>query len=357
MSGLQAGAPFPTTGGCTGRTNVSTEHGPALAPATSTPLSVTGNPIDVVIDKDNVAYVTTSEGMIYAFTLDTPGQRWQSTLQATPIVTASGSMVIAATGVLYAANDTEIHAFSTVDGSEIEPPLAALGTINSDMDMLPGGRLVFTDTASQVESMDTIPSLKTGPTGTLPNYVYSASYFANAVWVGDGLCNLWPLAPSNMQPQGSPLKETGQYMVAVGGPDGKLRVFWSDNSGYTIAAIDPSNLSQSWMQNQPSTSGTQGIAVTLDGTTWITDPGTLHTFASDGTPGPSWGNGVRFPAYDIDGYVYFTQGSGALGSADKTGAIRWNAPQYQDLLYAMVVAKNGILVGLGQQPTVYVYHP
>lgn len=365
MSALQAGAPYPMSAGCPGGSNVSTSTGRTSIPTNLLTVPTNGAVTDVVIDKNDVAYVATASAAVYTIALgDNPPHAIGSFV--TPPM-AGTSMLVAASGLLYVATANQIAAFAS-DGGAAGGPVPAGDSVRSDLNILPSGRLVFADPGGNVESMDTVPSLVRGPNAAMGAAVdgIRATVVDGLLWQGDDNGRIGTIEPSTMSPGATflTLADPGgvgpvDTKTALA-PDGKLRVVWGQSgTNHFYGAVDRATRTLVWSKTLPGGThvATNIAALTPSGALWVTDDNReLYAFAPDGSQLTKIPNSAEFPAFDVTGNVYTNGSNGFLASFDEHGTMRWSST-LGHAMNILRIAKSGVI--LGTDPTnheVYVFY-
>ncbi len=362
VTALQAGAPYPMSCGCPGGGNVSASVGRATPPSAVNNFGLTGLATDIVIDKNNIAYVATNSSELSAFTLaeNPPRQLWS--VKTAPMT--GSSMVIAATDLLYLATDNRMAQYAS-DGGE-NGFLVTKDTVRSGVNILPNGRMVFADPTGGVQSMDPKP-FAYGPSASLSGAVDNirATVADGLLWQGVSDGTMQVIDPSTMTlvPSSAVILTSAGFAidsVSALGPDGLLRVVWGVRGGtYEYAAVDRKAAKVVWTKTLP---GGMHAAVDLAGVTttgalWVSDDNhDLFAFDSSGAMLSKFSGVTRMPGFDLAGNVYLTD-QAKVSSYDEHGTLRWVAngiPGANVMIFR--VANNGVLVGADENtPSVYVF--
>lgn len=350
MGALQAGAPYAMAWGCGGGAGISAERGPASPPQNMTLVLASGDPYDVVVDKDNVAYLTNGNGKIDAIDLNTRTLRWTKDFQTTIGI---GSAVVVADGTLLVGLDNFVAGMLPNDAGLLQQ--ATTQKISSDIGVTPTTRLVFAN-GTGLEAIDTKPNLKPGPNVTLPNTSGSRPFYAQGwLWIGASDGSLRKLDPMTLLEKGRvSLADAGSYVLVQGaaGPDKRLRAFWMRSDGVSsVGAIDPNSMTLVWSKPAATNTSVDSdlVAVGPDGVTWVRDGNkTLHTFDASGTPLGAIPSDSPYPTLDVDGNIYVgdATNNGSLSSYDAKGTLRWKTTGFAGLR-EVIVAKNGVIVASG----------
>ena len=364
MSALQAGAPFPMSEGCPGNNSISASTGRANAPPLVQTIPLNAVATELVIGKDNIAYVATVSSMVYAIALgDTPPRiLWSA---PTPTMT-SGSLLVSASGVIYVGTGQQVAAFSP-DGGAAGALAAATNVIRSDLNMLPSGRLVFSNSTGIVESMDTVPQLIRGPSANVGTSVddIRPMVAGGLLWQGDNAGRVHSIDPTTMVPRPDIITLADGGAGPIGtplalAPDGLLRAVWgASGSTHFYGAVDRTTRSLVWSKTVPG--GPHAVVdlagLTTTGALWVTDDSKeLFSFAPDGTLMATLANDAPFPGFDVDGNVYASGAAGALVSYDEHGQRRWTTAQGK-AMQLIEVGNDGVIVGTnGNVPELYVFY-
>ncbi len=353
--GTQAGAPFPGSAGCMARTGSSTEVGPSKTTTRDDPITLVGQPTNAVIDRDNVAYVATDTGDLYSIVLEpTPSIRWHVTFATTPS-NAAGSLLLSDDGRLYVAGDTGLRGYALGDGSEPRAAVDLGAQINSDLGA-GSGLITATVTTGHIHSAST-STFTPGPTSGNGAYQTGPTYFAGRVWVGNNGGELYQVDPATLAESGGPYVPNGDRVTGIAGaPDGRLRLVLDDGSAnFTIAAFDPGTLKNAWAKPIGPHPAVRFL-VAHDGSTWVSDDVLLSRIDANGNAsGTAIATTTLYPGLDLDGNVYVIESpASTLASYGPNTALRWRAAATSELR-EVVVAKRGILVGLGTDGKVHVF--
>jgi hypothetical protein len=364
MSDLQAGAPYPMSLGCGGGSAVSAEKGPASAPTRETPITVSGDTNDIVIDKNNVAYLSTLAGYVDAIDLNAEPPKKLWTAQFSPQTASLVSAIVGADGTIYVGSLSSVVAVFPDAGVGKAAPTSS--NIRSDLGLSPG-LLAFMNASSEVETLRLDAGLAPGPKyalGAGGDYFHPVGY-QGSLWVGASDGTLRQIAPSTMTETGRvPLTDAGtQWVSTMGGPDGRLRVLWYTlpQGPLNVASIDAATRQIVWTRTLPTAPFAEAelLGVTLDGTLWVrSGAASATTYAADGTLLATFPAGSVYSTFDVDGYFYSEDATmNALAAWDAKGKRRWVSSFTGRNLRIAVVGKNGAIVAASYNSAAYVYRP